>query len=103
MDKLITTAIIFLATLNVNTIAQDNRTAEKFGNILNLGLGIGYYGYVGYTMPELHGDFEFAVAKNFTLAPFFAIYSYQNGYYWGNKNYPYRNYSYRQTVIPFGV
>jgi hypothetical protein len=76
---------------------------ENHGNALNLGVGVGYYGYIGHAMPVVHADFEFAVAKNFTLAPFLTYYSYQSNYYWGNPKYPYREYSYRQTVIPIGV
>ncbi|HLG04359.1 MAG TPA: hypothetical protein VI731_12245 [Bacteroidia bacterium] len=83
--------------------AQDSGSEESFGNTLNLGLGIGYYGYVGHSMPVLHADFELNVARNFTLAPFVTVYSYRSYYYWGNPNYPYKNYGYRQTVIPVGV
>ncbi len=46
------------------------------------------------------------MAKNFTLAPFVTYYSYQNNIYWGDNNdpkYPFRYYSYQQTVIPIGI
>jgi len=76
---------------------------EKYGKTLNAGLGVGYYGYIGYSIPVLHADFEFDVAKNLTLAPFITYYSYTSRYYWGNPNYDYRHYSYRQTVIPMGL
>ena len=84
--------------LSANLSAQ-----EKYGKTLNLGVGIGYYGYVGHTAPVISANFEFDVAKNFTLAPFITVYSYQNTAYWGNKNYPYRYYTYTQTVIPVGI
>lgn len=90
-------------TVTSSLLAQEKVTTEKYGSTLNAGVGIGYYGYIGSTLPVVHADFEFDVAKNFTLAPFITCYSYQNNYYWGNKNYPYRYYSYRQTVIPVGV
>jgi hypothetical protein len=83
--------------------AQSDRHNEQFGNTLNLGLGIGYYGYITKSTPAFHADYEFQVANNFTLAPFITFYTFQNSYYWGNPNYPYRNYSYRQSVIPIGV
>jgi hypothetical protein len=103
MKKLIFTIILFSIVSMCRLSAQESRTSEKYGNTLNAGFGIGYYGYVGHTTPVLHADFEFDVAKNLTLAPFITYYSYQNYYYWGGPNHPYRDYSYRQTVIPIGV
>jgi hypothetical protein len=78
-------------------------THEQYGKTLNAGIGVGYYNYIGHTTPVLHANYEFDVVKNFTLAPFITYYSYQSHYYWGNKNYPYRDYGYRETVIPIGV
>lgn len=75
---------------------------EKFGNTLNMGLGIGYYGYY-YTAPALAFNYEFDLFKNFTLAPFVSISTYRSYRYWGNPNYPYRDYYYRETFIPVGV
>jgi hypothetical protein len=98
MKKLIFASLVLLFAMNVKVKAQ-----ESFGQTLNLGLGIGYYGYIGHTIPVVHADYEFDVARNFTLAPFVTVYSYRNYYYWGNPNFPYRNYYYRQTVIPLGV
>ena len=100
------TALCFLVVIAINSSAQE--TAEKFGKTLNLGAGIGYYGYVGRALPVGSLNYEFDVVKNFTLAPFIGIYSYQNYYYWGNPNKPYndpsyRKYSYRETVVPVGV
>lgn len=63
---------------------------EKYGNTLNLGLGIGYYGYVDNNVPVVHLNYEFGVAKDFTLAPFITFYSYHRK-------------DYRQTVVPIGV
>ena len=83
-----------------NVSAQEISSDEKFGNTLNLGVGAGYYGYVGHSMPVLHADYEIQAARNFTLAPFITVFSYQNYNYWGDPNYPYRKYSYRETVIP---
>jgi hypothetical protein len=101
MKKIIYMAI-FLMLLHQKVSAQ-----ESYGKVLNIGLGIGgysgYYGYVGRSLPVFHIDYEFNVAKNFTLAPFVNFYSYSNSYYWGNKNNPYRYYNYRETVIPVGV
>lgn len=105
MKKLII-ALISVASFAVN--AQEKPTAEKFGNTLNMGIGIGYYGSVHHSLPVAMLNYEFDVARNFTLAPFIGIYSYQNHYYWGNPNKPgwdpsYRQYSYRETAVPVGV
>jgi hypothetical protein len=106
MKNLIATSLFFLA-ISAGTIsaqeAKSQDASESYGNTLNIGLGIGYYGYVGHSMPVIHADYEFNVARNFTLAPFVTVYSYQNYYYWGDPKYPYRNYYYRETVIPIGV
>jgi hypothetical protein len=107
MKKTAITLLMFLSILTFNVSAQQATSGEKFGKTLNLGLGIGgysgYYGYIGHTLPVFHLDYEFDVANSFTLAPFVSFYSYKNGYYWGNKNYPYRYYYYHETVIPLGV
>lgn len=83
--------------------AQKSERGEKYGNTLNLGVGIGYYGYIGHSTPVFHADYEFDVAKNFTLAPFINYFSYSNNSNWRDPGNPYKNYSYRETVIPVGV
>src|SRR6185503_2290454 len=103
MKKITLITLCLLVMTGTNISAQDSISGEKYGKTLNGGVGIGYYGYVGHAMPVLHANFEFDVAKNLTLAPFITYYSYQNNYYWGNPKYPYRDYSYRQTVIPVGI
>ena len=106
MKKIVIILSLVLSTISFNILSQTNNdkgVGEKYGNTLNVGLGIGYYGYIGYNIPVIHANFEFDVAKNLTLAPFITYYAYQRDYYWGNKNYPYRNYYYRTTVIPVGV
>ena len=101
--KIITiTLLFFLIIVGNDTSAQKSKYGEKYGNTLNLGIGLGYYGYVGHSMPVLHADYEFAAAKNFTLAPFITYYSYRNGYYVGNPNDG-NWYYYHETVIPIGV
>ncbi|PJB13882.1 MAG: hypothetical protein CO118_11495 [Flavobacteriales bacterium CG_4_9_14_3_um_filter_32_8] len=102
MKKLTFTSIILLIMFGATISAQET---EKFGNTLNLGLGIGYYGYAGHPMPVLHANYELNVVKNFTLAPFISFYTYSKDYYWEDKhnNYPYKYYKYRETVIPVGV
>jgi len=104
MKTIIFSTFFTLLLSSTSISAQEASTSEKFGKTLNLGVGIGYYGYVGHSMPVTHADFEFDVAKNFTLAPFITYYSYSNNYYWGENNkHPYKYYSYRQTVVPIGV
>jgi len=103
MNKSIITlcAILALATSSLN--AQTNTsTTTRYGNTLNLGVGIGgyggYYSYYGSAIPVLYADYEFDVAKNFTLAPFISFHTHSRRHYWGS-----RDYYYRQTVIPIGV
>ena len=95
---LIIISIFFLTLSGTGVSAQ-----SSYGNTLNHGVGIGYYGYTKSNMPVLHANYELDVAKNFTLAPFISLYSYESSHYWGNPNYPYKDYYYRQTVIPIGV
>jgi hypothetical protein len=98
----IITFLIF-ATTCTGLIAQDSGVNEKYGNTLNLGLGIGYYGYIGQSIPVVMLNYEFDIAKSFTLAPFIGAYTYTKGYYWGDKNNTYKDYYYRETVIPVGM
>ncbi len=97
------TSLFLLMIAGSPLAAQETTSPEKFGNTLNLGIGMGYYGYVGHSMPVVHANYEFQAGNNFTLAPFITYYSYQNYNYWGDPKYPYKNYYYRQTVIPVGV
>jgi hypothetical protein len=103
MKKIYTCALVVLSMLAYfNGFGQEN-----YGGALNIGIGVGgysgYYGYVGRSLPVLHVDYELNVAKNFTLAPFLNFYRYSDNYYWGDKNYPARNYTYHETVVPIGV
>ena len=99
--------IFIIAVILISIISNDINAQEKYGNALNLGLGIGgrtgYYGYASRSLPVFHLNYEFDVAKNFTLAPFISISTFTNDYYWGNSNNPYRYYSYRETIIPIGL
>ena len=97
MRKIIV-SLSFLIIFQMTGYSQEN-----YAKTLNLGLGIGYYGYVGHSLPVFHINYELPVAKNFTLAPFLTFYSYSNEYFWGDKNHPYRYFTYRETVIPVGV
>jgi len=83
------------------------KAQEQYGNTLNIGVGVGgysgYYRYTGRTVPVFHLDYEFDVAKNFTLAPFISIHSHTRTHYWGNPNHGFYNYQYRETAIPIGM
>lgn len=92
----------FLVTA-LSLTAQEKVHHEDYGNTLNLGVGLGYYGYVGHSTPVLHADYEITVARDFTVAPFIAYYSYTDYDNWGDPHNPYRDYQYRETVIPLGV
>jgi len=106
--KNIISAILLLTLLIQGIHAQDKPAPEKYGKTLNLGAGLGYYGYVGHILPVASMNFEFDIARNFTLAPFVGAYTYRNSYYWGHPNKPsydgsYRYYSYRAIAVPVGV
>ena len=95
--RIFTLALLSLfLILGSNLSAQKRTFSENHGHALNLGLGIGgysgYYGYVGHSLPVFHINYEFDVAKNFTLAPFISFYSYRNDKYY-----------YTETVVPIGV
>lgn len=81
--------------------------AETYGKTFNIGLGAGYYNgrYGGNysSMPVLHMNYEFDVARYFTLAPFIGIYTYRNENYWKGPKNQSRYYYYRETVVPVGV
>lgn len=95
--------LFFLMIIGITLPAQETVTSEKYGKTLNLGAGVGYYGYLGQPLPVGSINYEFDVFKNFTLAPFIGAYGYQRNYYWGNSDTPYRNYYYRTVVVPVGV
>ena len=85
------TIAVFLMILSVNLSAQNIFFPEKHGGVLNVGVGIGgYTGAYNHTLPVFNLNYEFGVARNFTLAPFVTIYSYSDPYY-------------RETVMPFGI
>jgi hypothetical protein len=98
---------IILTFCLIGLICLEAKSQEKYGRALNLGVGVGgysgYYNYVGHNMPVLNLNYEFDVAKSFTLAPFVSYYSYSNQYYYGNNNKGYKYYNYRETVIPIGL
>jgi hypothetical protein len=83
--------------------AQEIGTMENFGNTLNAGTGIGYYKYVGYTVPMAHLDFELQIDRNLTVAPFVNMYTYQSSYLWGDANNEAKAYHYTETVVPVGL
>lgn len=98
----------FLITSLLFIVFQFNGySQEHYGKTLNLGLGVaghsGYYKYARRSLPVFNINYEFDVAKNFTLAPFASIYAFKDDYYWGNNNNPDRYYSYKEVVIPVGI
>ncbi len=108
MIKKIQILALFSLVLISSISAQETKKAPSaYGNTLNLGVGIGgyagYYGYIGHNLPVFNINYEFTVAKNFTLAPFISFYTYKRTYYWGGNDHDYRYYNYKQTVVPIGV
>ena len=86
--------LIIAACLSTQVKAQ-----EKFGNTLNVGLGVGYFG----TGATFNLNYEFDVFRNFTLAPFIGVSTYRDYRYWGDTYSNYHDYYYRETFIPVGV
>jgi hypothetical protein len=105
MKKSLFVALFAFGIFFQSGFAQRSGGAEKYGNTLNLAVGIGYYGYINHSVPVLHLNYEFDVANNFTLAPFISFYQYDNTHYYRDpkKNYPSGYYGYRATVIPIGL
>jgi hypothetical protein len=98
-QKEITTVKKFISFLLLFTLIQFASHAQSgYGKTLNVGVGVGYYGYLDHSLPVLHFNYELDAAKNFTLAPFISLYSYRHGY-----NRKYGSYYYRETVVPIGV
>ena len=108
MKKIVLLALFTLAIFSFQTKAQTTAaSSEMYGNTFNIGLGAGYYnGRFGgnySSMPVLQINYEFEVAKYFTLAPFIGVYSYRYNNYWKGPKNSGRNYYYRETVVPVGV
>jgi len=101
MKRFITLTIILAGLVHFNSYGQ-----ETYGKTLNIGLGIGgyggYYNYTSHNVPVFHFDYEFDVARNFTLAPFISFYSYNDSYNYKNGSSS-QNYDYHETVIPIGI
>lgn len=88
----------FVAMALAAPLAQQATAQEKYGNTFNIGLGLGYYGYLdGVSTPFILGNYEFDVARQFTLAPFAGFASFRSARYYGDHYY------YRETVIPVGI
>ncbi|MBL0018131.1 MAG: hypothetical protein IPP17_17265 [Bacteroidetes bacterium] len=98
--KIFLYTILFVLLFSFGNVSAQTTapSSESFGNTLNLGVGIGYYGYVGRAMPALSANYEFNVARNFTLAPFVTFITYRNYRRWDGYNY-----AYRQSVVPMGL
>jgi len=106
---LVAIALLLLTSIQVSFGQQDNnqRTSlrsnakyETFGHTLNLGVGVGYAGYIGYPVPLFMANYEINVANNFTLAPFIGIASYRSR---DDFFYSGRRYYYHETYMPIGV
>lgn len=107
MKSLKSVAVAVLCCFSAITWGQEKSSTPGFreyhGNALNAGIGLVYFGYVGQTVPAVNFNYEFDVARNFTLAPFITYFAYQEYVYWGDPAYPYRDYYYRESVMPVGV
>jgi hypothetical protein len=107
MKKIFLIGVLFASIMSFNASAQTRVTvttqhrngySENHGGTFNLGVGIGYYGYINHSIPVLMANYEFDVARNLTLAPFVGLYAYKDNYIW-QGNY----YAYHETTIPIGL
>ena len=109
MKVVLTIAFLIPFFASTCAYAQKASTREKYGNTLNIGIGVGgyagYYGYYRRSIPIIGLNYEFQVEKNFTLAPSLGFYSYNDDYYWHDKphGYPDKYYRYHETAILPGV
>jgi hypothetical protein len=62
MNKILLSTLLLIA-INFTGISQ-TQTGEKYGKTLNLGVGIGYYRYIGNSTPVFHANLELDVARN---------------------------------------
>lgn len=96
MKKTTFTLLLVLTLIGTAAFAQKKVYSGGYGHTLNLGLGIGgYYGYyhhAGHSLPVFGVNYEFDVARNFTLAPFATFWTYRNDHD-----------HYRESIIPVGV
>ncbi len=108
MNKIVGISCFLMAISSFIVVAQNIQpSGENYGKTFNIGLGAGYYNG-GYgdnysSMPVLQINYEFEVAKYFTLAPFIGVYSYRYDNYWKGPKYQNRYYYYRETVVPVGI
>ena len=96
MKKITLFLLLAFTIICTTAFAQRSKSSGGYGGTLNLGLGIGgyygYYHYVGRSLPVFNVNYEFDVARNFTLAPFATFYTYRNDHD-----------HYRESIIPIGV
>ncbi|MEH0157139.1 hypothetical protein V6R21_23660 [Limibacter armeniacum] len=87
------TLVMLCMVFMTSTFAQSRRSSggapSSYGNTLNIGLGL------GYGVPLLV-NYEFDVAKDFTLAPFIGYHRYRE--YWGRYNA-----YYIENIVPIGA
>jgi hypothetical protein len=92
--------MIALFALSVGTGNAQVKGNDKYGNTLNIGLGFTYLDYFG-SAPMIMLNYEFDVARNFTVAPFIGYASHRSDKYYNYHGGP--DYYYRNTLIPVGA
>lgn len=104
MTQIAIVIFIFIVSLfNLSKSTAQDESTSKYGNTLNAGAGLGYYGYINRSVPFIYIDYELSIAQDFTIAPFIGFYSFRRDYYYGNPNKGYRYYQYSETAIPIGI
>jgi hypothetical protein len=103
-SQLVTTVAVAatIATVPEQASAQTVNTIpgySEYGHTWNIGVGPGYFGRSFLRSPYITANYEFDVARNFTLAPFVGFSTYRsNPQPWGGGMFRYRG-----TIAPIGV
>lgn len=107
MKTIIHAIAIFLAFASLSANAQGYESSEitdnGHGRTLNIGAGSGYLNYAQQPIIFAGLNYEFGLGRDVTLAPFAALYTYTDHYYWGNELTPPKLYKYREMAIPVGL
>lgn len=90
MVKKIAATVLALTMCVQAVIAQNKKASSSYGDVINLGLGVGAYSYIDNTSPFFLFNYEKDIFRNGTIAPFVGFTSYKND-------------KYRGLAIPFGA
>ncbi len=103
MLKRILYTFLLVSAVAFGSQAQSRKSSSsKPGNMLNLGVGVGFRG--GLSGVPVMASYEIGVAPSFVLAPFvgFGTYRVRHGDYWVGNTY-FEGHYHRRFYVPLGV